>query len=102
MHTCRYKAAIQEAQIKSRSVAVAMQSLQQKQAQGQHAGREDCQPQRMQPGDTLLRSALKQSSCSPSREAVDRLRPMTASSILQAKLGVPVSILARPGSALSR
>lgn len=94
--TCRYKAAMQEAQVKSRSLAVAMQSLRRK-----HDQQWQWPPQHA--SQTLLKSALKQQSPdSPSRQAVVRLQPMTASSILQTKLGAPASILPRPGSALSR
>ena len=103
--THRYKAAMQEAQTKSRSLAVAMQSLQRKQAQwpAMPSAQSDNQSQPMQQARTLLKSAMKQQPMAgPGREAVDRLRPMTASSVMQAKLGAPASILARPGSALSR
>ena len=101
----RYKAAMQEAQTKSRSLAVAMQSLQRKQAQwpAMPSAQSDNQSQPMQQAHTLLKSAMKQQPMSGSgREAVDRLQPMTASSVMQAKLGAPASILTRPGSALSR
>ncbi len=96
---------MQEAQTKSRSLAVAMQSLQRKQAQwpAMPSAQSDNQSQPMQQARTLLKSAMKQQPMAgPGREAVDRLRPMTASSVMQAKLGAPASILARPGSALSR
>ncbi len=101
----RYKAAMQEAQTKSRSLAVAMQSLQRKQAQwpAMPSPQSDNQSQPMQQAHTLLKSAMKQQAMAGSgREAVDRLRPMTASSVMQAKLGAPASILTRPSSALSR
>jgi len=107
MYLCphRYKAAMQEAQTKSRSLAVAMQSLQRKPAQwpAMPSLQSDHQSQPMQQACTLLKSAMKQQPMSGSgREAMDRLRPMTASSVMQAKLGAPASILPRPGSALSR
>jgi hypothetical protein len=96
---------MQEAQTKSRSLAVAMQSLQRKQAQwpAMPSAQSDNGSQPMQQARTLLKSAMKQQpGAGPGREAVDRLRPMTASSVMQAKLGSPASILTRPGSALSR
>ena len=95
---------MQEAQTKSRSLAVAMQSLQRKQAQwpGMASPQSGSQSQPMQQAPPL-KSAMKQQAVSGSgREAIDRLRPMTASSVMQAKLGAPASILLRPGSALSR
>lgn len=96
---------MQEAQTKSRSLAVAMQSLQRKQAQwpGMPSAQSDNQSQPMQQAHTLLKSAMKQQPLSGSgKEAVDKLRPMTAFSVMQAKLGGPASILPRPGSAVSR
>ncbi|KAL0020769.1 hypothetical protein WJX77_011905 [Trebouxia sp. C0004] len=101
----RYKAAMQEAQTKSRSLAVAMQSLQRKPAQwpAMPSLESDHQSQPVQQAHTLLKPAMKQQPMSGSgREAIDRLQPMTASSVMQAKLGAPASILPRPGSALNR
>ena len=94
---------MQEAQVKSRSLAVAMQSLQRQQSQWPPSARSDSRSQPMQQSVAVLKSSMrKQSVSSPGMEVVDRLRPMTAGSVLQAKLGAPASILTRPASALSR
>ncbi|KAL3140013.1 hypothetical protein ABBQ38_004297 [Trebouxia sp. C0009 RCD-2024] len=100
----RYRAGMQEGHTKSRSLAVAMQSLQRQQAQKQwglpfHQHGKQCQ--QAEHAASPPGSAGKH-QCGLSREQVQRRRPMTASSILQNRTGRPASILATPGSASGR
>lgn len=95
---------MQEGHTKSRSLAVAMQSLQRQQAQKQwglpfHQHGKQCQ--QAEHAASPPGSAGKH-QCGLSREQVQRRRPMTASSILQNRTGRPASILATPGSASGR
>ena len=105
---CRYKAALQSEQARSRSLAVALHAKQRLQGQ-QHCSPLSPQPQQAQHADGLLKSAMKmqhqqhqQVSSGHVSTGFIKSRPMTACSVLQTKLGAPPSILQRPASARAR
>ena len=101
--SCRYKAAMQEAQARSRSLTVAMQSVQRKSPTWQLITPNVCQQQQVQQSSSVFKSALRRpTSISPGRAAVDKLRPMTASSIMQTISSPAGSAAARPASASGR
>lgn len=110
---CRYRAALQSEQTRSRSLAVALQAKQRLQGHPRQLGQQLCssplsQLQQEQYSSNPLKSALKtqqqqwQTMSSPATADAFNARPMTAFSVLQSKLGVKPSILQRPSSAHTR